>query len=50
MDVRVITPELTYAPTMPALAELIPLHEASMEASHREAQAQAQALTASLAA
>ena len=50
LDVRTITPELTYAPSIPAMAELIPLHEASLHAAHRQAQKQGRALSAALAA
>lgn len=34
LDVTTVTPELTMAPFAPALAPLLPLHEASMTAAH----------------
>src|ERR1700754_3139094 len=34
LDVRTITPELTYAPTMEPLRHLMPLHQASLEDAH----------------
>ncbi|WP_405799719.1 FMN-dependent NADH-azoreductase [Streptomyces sp. NBC_01506] len=34
LDVTAVTPELTMAPEAPALAPLLPLHEASMTAAH----------------
>jgi len=37
LDVRTITPELTYAPVMEALRHLLPLHHASLAASHAQA-------------
>jgi FMN-dependent NADH-azoreductase len=35
LDVRVITPELTYAPTMEPLRHLLPLHKTSLSGAHR---------------
>ncbi|MFJ8019355.1 FMN-dependent NADH-azoreductase [Streptomyces sp. NPDC096311] len=37
LDLRTITPELTLAPVNPALAALIPLHEASLAGAHEQA-------------
>ncbi|MFJ5292581.1 FMN-dependent NADH-azoreductase [Streptomyces sp. NPDC088348] len=37
LDVTTVIPELTMAPVAPALAPLLPLHEASMTASHDKA-------------
>ncbi|MQY25941.1 FMN-dependent NADH-azoreductase [Nocardia aurantia] len=37
LDVTALTPELTMAPHAPALAELLPLHEASLAESHARA-------------
>jgi FMN-dependent NADH-azoreductase len=37
LDVRVLTPELAFAPIMPHMSELIPLHEASLADSHEQA-------------
>jgi FMN-dependent NADH-azoreductase len=37
LDVRTITPELTYAPTMDALRHLLPQHHASLEDAHTQA-------------
>lgn len=32
-----VTPELTMAPDVPAMSDLIPLHEASLAAAHQQA-------------
>ncbi|WP_328333903.1 MULTISPECIES: FMN-dependent NADH-azoreductase [unclassified Streptomyces] len=37
LDVTTVIPELTMAPTAPALAPLLPVHEASMTAAHDRA-------------
>ncbi|WP_399887196.1 FMN-dependent NADH-azoreductase [Streptomyces sp. BBFR51] len=37
LDVTTVTPELTMAPHAPALAALLPLHEASMTSAHTHA-------------
>ncbi|MFS8199719.1 FMN-dependent NADH-azoreductase [Streptomyces sp. CWNU-52B] len=50
LDVTTVTPELTMAPTAPALAPLLPLHEASMTAAHDKARALATAFGARRAA
>ncbi|MGX1675531.1 FMN-dependent NADH-azoreductase [Streptomyces sp. NPDC055400] len=49
LDVRTIVPELTYAPVMPALAELRPLHEASLADAHEQARLQAGKISEQLA-
>jgi FMN-dependent NADH-azoreductase len=45
LDVRSITPELTYARTMDPLRHLLPLHETSLETSHRQASRYAEELS-----
>ena len=50
LDIRVITPELTYAPVMEALRPLLGQHQVSMAESHSLAQRYAQELTASASA
>ncbi|MYU12211.1 FMN-dependent NADH-azoreductase [Streptomyces sp. SID8361] len=42
LDVRTITPELTYARTMDALRHLLPQHHASLEDAHTQARRQAE--------
>lgn len=42
LDVRAITPELTYALTMDPLRHLLPLHESSLREAHAEARRQAE--------
>ncbi|MEV5778486.1 NAD(P)H-dependent oxidoreductase [Streptomyces antimycoticus] len=42
LDVRTITPELTYAPTMAPLRHLLPQHHASLEDAHTQAHRQAE--------
>jgi FMN-dependent NADH-azoreductase len=42
LDVRTITPELTYALTKEPLRHLLPLHEASLKNAHAEARRQAE--------
>jgi FMN-dependent NADH-azoreductase len=37
LDLSVITPELTHALTVPAFAELLPLHQVSMADSREQA-------------
>ena len=50
LDVRTITPELTYAPTMEPLRHLLPLHQASLKNAHAEARRQAEDITKVIAA
>ncbi|MDT0455823.1 NAD(P)H-dependent oxidoreductase [Streptomyces sp. DSM 41527] len=50
LEVDFIVPELTMAPTNPAMAELIPLFETSRDKAHEDAAAKAKALVARLAA
>jgi FMN-dependent NADH-azoreductase len=50
LDVRSITPELTFAPIVPAMTELIPLHETSLRTSHRLAAEHARTFSSALAA
>ncbi|MER8159982.1 NAD(P)H-dependent oxidoreductase [Streptomyces sp. NPDC094472] len=45
LDVRAITPELTYAPVMEPLKHLVPLHETSLAEAHDLARRNAEALT-----
>lgn len=44
LDVTTVIPELTMAPLAPALAPLLPLHEASMTAAHDQARSLATTL------
>jgi FMN-dependent NADH-azoreductase len=37
LDVTTVTPELTMAPDVPAMADLLPLHEASLAEAHHQA-------------
>ncbi|MGW0765557.1 FMN-dependent NADH-azoreductase [Streptomyces sp. NPDC002676] len=50
MDVDFIVPELTMAPTNPAMAELVPLYEASRERALEEAAVKAKELAQRLSA
>lgn len=50
MEVDFIVPELTMAPTNPAMADLIPLYEASRDKAFQEAADKAKALATRLAA
>lgn len=50
LDVTTVTPELTMAPHAPALASLLPLHEASMAGAHDRARALATAFGTARAA
>ncbi|WP_320779041.1 FMN-dependent NADH-azoreductase [Streptomyces sp. CRN 30] len=50
MDVEFLVPELTMAPHNPAMAELVPLYEASHERVLQEAAARAKAISGRLAA
>ncbi|MFE6687854.1 FMN-dependent NADH-azoreductase [Streptomyces sp. NPDC057743] len=50
LDVEFIVPELTMAPSNPAMAELIPLYETSREQAHEQAAAKAKELVARFAA
>ncbi|MFC8826922.1 FMN-dependent NADH-azoreductase [Streptomyces sp. NPDC057137] len=44
LDVTTVTPELTMAPDVPAMAELVPLHRTSLAASHEQAGRLAEAI------
>ncbi len=44
LDVDFIVPELTMAPRVPAMADLVPLFESSRERAHQDATARARAL------
>ncbi|MFJ6085593.1 FMN-dependent NADH-azoreductase [Streptomyces sp. NPDC092369] len=50
LDVEFIVPELTMAPHVPAMAELVPLYEASRERALEEAATRAKAVAERLAA
>ncbi|WP_328385749.1 NAD(P)H-dependent oxidoreductase [Streptomyces sp. NBC_00400] len=50
LEVDFIVPELTMAPSNPAMAELIPLYETSRDKAHEDAAAKAKALVARFAA
>ncbi|MFF3564733.1 FMN-dependent NADH-azoreductase [Streptomyces sp. NPDC002574] len=50
LDVRPITPELTYAPAMEPLRHLLPAHRACLEEAHAQARRQAAEITAVVAA
>lgn len=50
LEVDFIVPELTMAPTNPAMAELIPLYETSRDKAHEDAAAKAKTLVARFAA
>ncbi|MFD7405251.1 FMN-dependent NADH-azoreductase [Streptomyces sp. NPDC059866] len=50
LDVTTLTPELTKAPVVPALAHLIPVHEASLADAHEQARVQAEKISQQLAA
>ncbi|WP_369216531.1 FMN-dependent NADH-azoreductase [Streptomyces flavofungini] len=50
LDVTFIVPELTMAPTVPAMADLVPLYEASRAESLAAAESHARALATELAA
>ncbi|MCX4559873.1 FMN-dependent NADH-azoreductase [Streptomyces umbrinus] len=50
LDLEFIVPELTMAPTNPAMSELIPLYEVSRERAFADATAKAKALAERLAA
>ncbi|SEG67997.1 FMN-dependent NADH-azoreductase [Actinacidiphila yanglinensis] len=50
LDVTTVIPELTMAPVAPALAPLLPLHEASMTAAHEQARRLATTIGTSRAA
>ncbi|MFF4603818.1 FMN-dependent NADH-azoreductase [Streptomyces sp. NPDC001339] len=50
LEVDFIVPELTMAPQNPAMAELVPMYEASREKAHADAAAKAKALAERLAA
>ncbi|MEH0573193.1 MULTISPECIES: hypothetical protein [Streptomyces] len=45
LDVRTITPELTYAPLLEPLKHMVPLHEISLAEAHVLARRNAAALT-----
>lgn len=44
LDVHFIVPELTLAPVVPAMADLIDLYKVSMASAHEEAAAKARLL------
>ncbi|GAA3805616.1 FMN-dependent NADH-azoreductase [Streptomyces chiangmaiensis] len=50
LAVTTITPELTKAPVVPAIAHLIPAHEASLADAHEQARAQAEKISQQIAA
>lgn len=50
LEVDFIVPELTMAPSNPAMAELVPLYETSRDKAHEDAAAKAKALVGRLAA
>ncbi|WP_438487091.1 FMN-dependent NADH-azoreductase [Streptomyces sp. S186] len=50
LEVEFIVPELTMAPSNPAMAELVPLFEASRAKAHEQAEARAKELIARFAA
>ncbi|QIQ02701.1 FMN-dependent NADH-azoreductase [Streptomyces liangshanensis] len=50
LDVRSITPELTYSLTMDSLRHLLPQHRTSLEEAHAEARRQAEDVSARVAA
>ncbi|WP_406401517.1 NAD(P)H-dependent oxidoreductase [Streptomyces sp. NBC_00879] len=50
LDVTALTPELTMAPVAPALAHLVPLHQASLADAHERARLQAEKVSQQLAA
>ncbi|UKY51406.1 FMN-dependent NADH-azoreductase [Streptomyces inhibens] len=50
LDVDFIVPELTMAPSNPAMADLVPLYETSRDKAHEDAAAKAKALAERLAA
>jgi FMN-dependent NADH-azoreductase len=50
LDLRFITPELTLAPTVPAMESLIPLYEQSLRLAQEQVRAEAHALAAESAA
>jgi FMN-dependent NADH-azoreductase len=49
LDVRVVTPELTYAPSMEALRHLLPQHESSLSEAHALAREYAKEITQAVA-
>jgi FMN-dependent NADH-azoreductase len=49
LDVTTVTPELTMAPDVPAMAELVPLHQTSLAAAHEQAGQLAEAFASSAA-
>lgn len=48
LDVRAITPELTYAPIVEPLRHLLPQHHASLEDAHKQARRQAEEISRTL--
>ncbi|QOV42810.1 FMN-dependent NADH-azoreductase [Streptomyces chromofuscus] len=50
LDVTTLTPELTKAPVVPALAHLIPAHETSLANAHEQARVQAEKISQQLVA
>ncbi|MBI0298462.1 FMN-dependent NADH-azoreductase, partial [Streptomyces sp. PRKS01-29] len=49
LDLCIILPELTHAPHVPAMADLIPLHETAMATAHQQAAQQGELLTKNFA-
>ncbi|MGW1887963.1 FMN-dependent NADH-azoreductase [Streptomyces sp. NPDC001970] len=49
LDVTTLAPELTKAPVVPALAHLIPVHEASLANAHEQARIHAEKISQQLA-
>ena len=49
LDVTALTPELTHAPVLPALASLIPQHRASLADAHQRARREAEEISLRLA-
>ena len=50
LEADFIVPELTMAPQVPAMAELVPLFESSRERAHQDATVKAKTLAERLAA
>jgi FMN-dependent NADH-azoreductase len=49
LEVTALTPELTLAPVVPALADLVPLHQASLAEAHQQARREAERIGGRLA-
>ncbi|MFD8456414.1 FMN-dependent NADH-azoreductase [Streptomyces antimycoticus] len=50
LDLRIILPELTHAPLVPAMADLIPLHERALATAHEQAAQEGELLAKRFAA